>query len=648
MGKRSWIIVSLLLLTSLIYADVKVKDIDGTNVEIIFTYSDDSADEVNVIGSFNNWTEPGDAMEKNSSGVWEYRLEAHIDDEIIYKFFIDSSYITDENAPDEKDDGFGGMNGLIIVADNLSAGPVTAAESGSKEPKEKEYKSKFNFGMYTIMGSMSEFSTQGVVNKSEKGLETDYTGIYAKSYLKMGGTIVPDVKAWFEIKGFDATQTLWAQDSRGIVSPELEDGVSSAITGMLVNPINYLGSGNNPELNSTKLGIESKYVEWETGYGYAKPQGRNVILWETLNARDANDGYMRFDLGKELKKVGKFNIEANFTPNIMTGNYGLFSWMNLSSGKTTFDFQYDMKSAATDDLSGIFDKLYHQDFIVGAKTNVKGIDIKAQSLINYFSETDFDAEDHIAGQVQLSKKGIILGYNYTGSGVEMLFGNNDSHINIKGSHIGYVNYSYNKIRGMKLGTDFSYTYIEDTGNDDQHDRVYVKPYLDYDLSKLLNKNAWLNSYVKLGYITQDGWVFTASKEKFLLSEFGVKLAMDKMDIIYGFDNHHEDQILNTLITTMSFDNNLKTELGLGIRTLKHDPTDKEINENNMFGFSLGGSWIIPSRKLKSPLLYGAFVYNIDPYDDNTNNLKLSDFVLSDGADTGNGKAKLRLMLKWDF
>ncbi|QEN03978.1 hypothetical protein EW093_04435 [Thiospirochaeta perfilievii] len=636
------------------FADVAVKDIDGTNVEIIITHKDDELTELNVIGSFNNWIEPGTPMEKGENGLWELRFNANIEDEIVYKFFLDGNYIPDENAPDTKDDGFAGFNGLIIVSDLLTQQAASEAVAAGEKPAPVEYKSKLNFGMYTIVGAKSTFVTQGLVDKTVKGLETDTAGLSGKSYWKMGGTIVPDVNAWFELKVFDSYQPFWAQDATGLVSPDLETGLASSLGGLLINPVNYIG-GDNPSLNSVKFGIESEVVNWETGYGYAKPQGRTALLWETLGEKDGNNGYMRFDLGSKYEQMGPAKIELTVMPNVMTENYALLSFLGATIGKTKIDFQYDMKSAATNDLSAIFDKLYHQDFIFGVSTKVGKYDLTAQSMINLFSEEDFNIKDQLAGEVKISgalgsKLGTHIGYRYTGSSSEMLFGNNDS-IGDKGTQRISAELYSKGIKNLKVGL-YSSLILAETRSTDVFDQLYFYPYTDIDLPSL---DGTLKFNGKFSYTLEDNWIYKASKEKYLFSEFGANLNInnptdniDNIDFKYGLNNHDEDKIFNTLITSLRMPNNLTAEIGLGVRTVKESASQSIKDENNLIGFSVGGSWKVPVRKIKSPLLYGAFVYNMDPYDDESNNLAMDGYTTTDGVSKSDGYAQFRIMMKWDF
>ena len=61
--------------------------LDGTNVEVVFTFKDDSATEMAVIGDFVNWVEPGVPMAKNADGKWEVAVKSTVDGVLKYKFW---------------------------------------------------------------------------------------------------------------------------------------------------------------------------------------------------------------------------------------------------------------------------------------------------------------------------------------------------------------------------------------------------------------------------------------------------------------------------------------------------------------------------------------------------------------------------------
>ncbi len=650
-------------------AEIQVKDLDGTNVEITFTYKDAKASEMGAIGSFNSWTVPGTAMTKNVDGVWEVKIKALATDEIQYKFYSGGTWIVDTMSPDKKDDGYGGTNGLIIVADILSgvtpavpnaAPAATAADGDASEPVAKVYPSKLNFGMYTIIGSKTTFSTQGVVDKTDKGLETDSTGLFGKSFWKIGGTLLPNVTAWFEMKAFEGYKPVWAQDARGVVSPKLNDGAAGLGVGLATNPVNYINGGNSV-INSLKTGLDTPYIVWETGYGYAKPQKRTAVLWETLGERDANNGYMRFDLGPKLKKAGDYTIEATIAPNMIFGTYSMFSWLGVSAGPVKADFQYDFKSAEGAKLEKIFNKIYHQDYILGIKTKIASVDVSAQGMLNQFSEADFEARKNTAGEVKASWTlpkdvfGVTAGYRYTGDGSELLYGTNADALGDKGKQRVLMNFFGKPVESVKIGVDTSVTLTSNYISENAYE-LYAKPYTELNLAETLGKKSSLNVYIKTKYNLRDNTEYAGSESRFLFNEAGAKLSitdpvkgkLNTLDVYYGLNNSDDNKMFNTLIAVFGLPKDATVELGLGIRTVHDSASGKIKDNNNLMGFSLGSSWKIPSSRLKTPLLYGAFVYNMDPYDDGSNSLKFVDYVTDGGVNKNDGKAQLRLLLKWDF
>jgi len=659
-------LILALCVLSASYAEIKLKDVGGGKVEITFLYMDSSS-EMGVIGSFDNWTVPGEAMTKNGDGVWEKTISALATDEIAYKFYSKGSWILDEQAPDKKDDGFGGFNGLIIVADILSGVtpqkplPASAKTEAGSAPAGKVIGSKLNFGMYTILGSKTTFSTQGVVDKTQKGLETDSTGLYAKSYWKIGGTLVPNVTVWFEMKAFEGTQNVWAQDSTGKLIPDAYSGFSNLAVGLLTNPIVYMNGGSTPVLNSVKTGLDTPIVVWETGYGYAKPSKRTALLWETLGERDGSNGYMKFDLGSDLKKIGDMTIEANLTPNVLTGNYGFFGWFDASFNGVKVDFQYDAKSAESSKLAKVFDKLYHQDFIFGAKTKLGDVDLTAQALVNQFSESPFELTKNGAAEIKASwalpgdALGITAGYRYTGSMAELIYGTNADALGDKGKQRALLNVFGKPVASFKLGADTSATLTTDL-IDKNGVELYGKPYLEYDLKASLGKASSLNLYTKLKYNLQADYKYDSSRGAFQFGEAGAKFyladpikgTINGMDVYYGYNDSDKSKTLHSLIANLNLPMDATAQIGFGYRAPHDFLSDTDKKENNSLAFTLGGSIKINEPAIKTPLFYAAFVYNMDPYDDGSNNLKWSDYVPDGGQSKGDGKAVLRILTKWDF
>ena len=99
---------------------MQICNVYGTNVEVVFTFKDDAATEMAVIGDFCGWVEPGIPMAKNADGKWEVAVKSTMDGVLKYKFWYKGTYIYDFKSPDKIDDGFGGNNGLIEVSKVLA------------------------------------------------------------------------------------------------------------------------------------------------------------------------------------------------------------------------------------------------------------------------------------------------------------------------------------------------------------------------------------------------------------------------------------------------------------------------------------------------------------------------------------------------
>lgn len=650
---------------ALSFAEVRIKDLDGTNVEVTFLFRDDTASEMGVIGSFNNWTQPGEMMTKNGDGLWEKTIKATVADSITYKFLTKGTWIFDEMAPDKKDDGYGGNNGLIPVADILSglvaATPVAEAPaSADAGPVVKTYPSKMTFGTTTIIGSRTTFSTQGLVDKTQKGLETDSTGFYGKSTWNLGGSIVPGVNIFMDGKVFEGYQDIWAQDSTGKVSPTLSEGLSKLAGTLFVNPVNALG-GQNPVMNSLKAGVESPYLNWETGYGDAKPQDHNPILWSTLKARSGGNGYMRFDLGKDARKFGPATVEATIIPNKMFDELSFMTWATVSIDATKVDFQYDAKSAEKQKLGNFFTKLYHQDFLLGARTKVGAIEIQAQGLVNQYSEAAFVFEKNIAAETKVTWAlpagafGVAAAYRYTGAMAEQLYGDNNDGTGTKGTQRLLLNVWGRPLNTVSGGVDTTTTLTTASLADGAYE-FYTKVYAEFGLDKLVGRTSSINTYLKAKYNFLKDYQYDATKAAYQLGELGAKWYLADpiqgtftgMDLYYGFNNWDTEKVFNSVVASLKMPGNASLDLATGVRLVRDEATGAEAMKkaNNLIGFGLGGSWKLPLPSLKSPLLYGAFVYNMDPFGEG--GLSMSDFATEGGPDKNDGKAQLRMMLKWEF
>ncbi len=657
---KRWFLTALLVLLAgaLSFAEVRIKPVDENTVEITFLF-EHLASEMNVIGSFDNWTVPGEAMTKNAEGKWEKTITAAVTDEIQYKFYVKDVWIFDELAPDKKDDGYGGNNGLIVVADILSGAtvlPVSGAPvAGETAAAATEVKSKLNFGTTTVIGSRTTFSTQGLVDKTEKGIEADETGFYAKSNINFNGTIVPDMNVYLDMKILEGYKNIWAQDSRGIITTQADDGARDLVTGLLTNPVNYM-NGDDSNLKALKTGIETPYVNWETGYGEAHTRDRQPVFWKTISPRNGDDGYTRLDLGSRLTLVGPGKLEAGILPNRFGGEMGAATWIGYDLGNQKIDFQYDVKSAQKSEISRFFDKLYHQDFLLGYKIRAGNFEVKTHGLLNLFSESDFDVAKDAAGAVELSYDsdgtGFLAGYRFTEERANMLFGDNDGAMGAQSTQRVLLNLFAKPSNAFKGGFD-SNAVIQSKLIDENAIELYVKPWTEVKLDSAFGKTSSLNAYAKFNYTMRDDYVYVASDEAYLFGEGGLKWYLAEpirgtkgIDVYYGFNNWDKARVFHSLMSQVFLPGNAALQFGTGVRLVRDNQSDAMKEANNLMGFALGGWWKLPAPKLKTPMLYGAFVYNMDGLGEG--GLDMSDYVTKDGADKMNGKAQLRVMLKWEF
>jgi len=84
--------------------------------EITFYYYDPSAQEVALIGSFNDWQSNDGEMVQIRPGLWEGVLDVPARGTHRYKFLINRSrWVHDPENPLRIEDGFGGFNSLITI-----------------------------------------------------------------------------------------------------------------------------------------------------------------------------------------------------------------------------------------------------------------------------------------------------------------------------------------------------------------------------------------------------------------------------------------------------------------------------------------------------------------------------------------------------
>ena len=404
--KKIFAFISLFAIAAAsIFADVTVKKLGGDDVEVTFFYGNPRASEVLLAGDFTNWQNGALPMEKGDKG-FSITKTFKKSDELRYKFISDGNWTTDLKAPDFVDDGFGGKNSHVVIADMLGGDDDGAP------------KAKINFISWTMLGVQANYITQGKVDATEKGLDLDSVTVGFKSYDKFAGQFLPGCPLYIEIalaeteledyEHYDYAGSkqvyLYQKDAYDNEVVEWEDGLKNLVNGIFGNPVAYLakttnntegnaGPGSNPFLGHLKFGFNTPYINFLTGFNYAKPDVRNAITWKTIDGNwDAGyqhvGGFNVFSLGDKaaaaLEEATGISWDIGFAPNRTAdrkGNkYGYWAWAGIKANDLVVDFQsngmYD---------GNLFDDPVEHDFIIGAK-NVFALDdaklkVAAQALI---------------------------------------------------------------------------------------------------------------------------------------------------------------------------------------------------------------------------------------------------------------------------
>ena len=331
-------------------------------------------------------------------------------DELRYKFISDGNWTTDLKAPSFVDDGFGGKNSHVVIADMLGGDDNGAA------------KAKINFVSWSMIGLQGNYVTQSVTDATKKGFDLDSVTFGMKSYNKFVGNFLPNCPVYIEIalaekemedyagNESEKLNYLYRTNKYGEDIVSWEDGLKGLVNGLLANPVAYLakadsnadgeassgsrpGPGSNPFLGHLKFGFNTPYINFMTGFNYAKPDVRDAITWTTIcSGWDAGyqhvGGFNQFSLGSKavaaLEEATGVTFDIGFAPNKTAdrkGNkYGYWGWVGAKFNDWVIDFQ---SNGMYDGL--MFDKPVEHDFILGAKstfnTDAGQLSVALQGLI---------------------------------------------------------------------------------------------------------------------------------------------------------------------------------------------------------------------------------------------------------------------------
>ena len=323
-------------------------------------------------------------------------------DELRYKFISDGNWTTDLKAPAFVDDGFGGKNSHVVIADMLGGDDNGAA------------KAKINFVSWSMFGVQGNYITQSTNDASKKGFDLDSVTLGAKSYNKFVGNFLPNCPVYIEIalaetdledySGEGKVRQIYKKNVDGTEAISWADGLKGLVNGLIAEPVSYLarttdnkggpaGPGTNPFLGHLKFGFNTPYINFMTGFNYAKPDVRDAITWTTIcSGWDAGyehvGGFNQFSLGNKavaaLEEATGVTFDIGFAPNKTADRkgkkYGYWGWVDAKFNDWVIDFQ---SNGMYDGL--MFDKPVEHDFILGAKnkfnTDAGQLSVALQGLI---------------------------------------------------------------------------------------------------------------------------------------------------------------------------------------------------------------------------------------------------------------------------
>ncbi|MDY5818423.1 MAG: hypothetical protein SPK26_10385, partial [Treponema sp.] len=282
-------------------------------------------------------------------------------------------------------------NSHVVIADMLGGDDDAAAA-----------KAKINFISWSMIGVQAGYKTQGASDATKKGLDLDNVSVGFKSYNKFAGNFLPNCPLYIEIalaesdlENYDGNQKinyLYQKNAYDVVTVDFADGIRNFLSGIFADPVHYLaqstdnsvsengttipGPGSRPFLGHLKFGFNTPYVNFLTGFNYAKPDVRQAITWKTVTGNwDAGywhvGGFNVFSLGDKvlasLEEGTGLKWDIGFAPN-KTGDrkgtkYGYWGWAGVSNDSFAIDFQtngmYNGQFLFTDSVE--------HDFIIGAK-----------------------------------------------------------------------------------------------------------------------------------------------------------------------------------------------------------------------------------------------------------------------------------------
>ena len=461
-----------LLLSAAAVAEITAKKTADGKLEVTFFYGNPRAEQVLLAADFTNFKDGALPMTKTDKG---FTLTQIFDPgtSVKYKFIVDDNWTTDLRAPDFVDDGFGGKNSFAEL-DSLVA-DAGGAEKADEMAKKKG--PKVQFQSWTILGMQTKFSTQDKDKKSKKETKADNVALGFKSYNKLTGDLTGNMPFYLEIATGeqdyeDAKVKLYDRALSGKENGEL---VKEGLGHLISDPITYLADGEAgkwkiaPYLGHFKFGWNTPYVNYTTGYIYAKLPARKEITWNTIADNwdagyDHVGGYNLFENGAKWQKIGdntlKVGVNFNKSADRKGNNFGSYAFVTFDAGMWKIDAQWNTMFGREFQ----FYEPIENDIIIGAKAKIADISIAAQGLIAIHN---MSTEDLVPDPTNGWAIADVFGYS---TDVFYRSGKFDGIENLAGNiTAGYKNDKFNinaeyRFRGMEA----SMLYVRNNHDDNDH------------------------------------------------------------------------------------------------------------------------------------------------------------------------------------
>ena len=703
MIKKIMMVLALITLVfSASFADVYIKDLDGTNVEVVFTFKDDAATEMAVIGDFCGWVEPGVPMAKNADGKWEVAVKSTMDGVLKYKFWYKGTYIYDFKSPDKIDDGFGAYNGLVEVSKILAkqkaaelAASGDAAGAAALMAQASAGSSGLTFGTWSMLGFQTKFDT--VSTKNLKGVQTedagvDSVGIGFKSYWKASGNAVPNVPVFLEIhfaenEGFENLykEGSFASGKKDDASLPFANGGKNFVTDLLFDPMFWFGGQKEGHtyLGTVTAGFETDYFAYKTGYKYAKLPPHSNVSWTTID-QDFEAGYLAKGGYTQLSTGGAFSeltndlfgakvnvvVAPNRSADRAGEQYGLFTYANASFGKQYVDIQYNGAYGKTFDTINKYDDGFKTDLIFGYQGTFGPITAKLNALWNNYATfaDDIAFIDTIAANAQVvyvdDYMDATAGYRLRGASATMMYveegadGHNHVTDQLGGANEmrAWVDFNYKLAYGNAGINPYMVTKLVAAEKEVAPIEFGAKVFGGYDFD-VVKFDAYVNGSLKTAGKNDKGEEIEATP--FAIGDIGLKvstpLVMNGLALVLGYDPADSNADFITGVFELGLPAGINAQAGMGYRVAKEvtkEDKTKEISKlynAEEFGFFVGANMKL--NILQKPIFYTQFVWNMDPYKgfgDGQENINYDGYTLGDGAGKYAGAGAFRVALRWEF